>query len=315
MKLQTLCLLLIGGWLFPAVSAKENKPVGWAYVAREKVEVRPSASDRRRAVGHLGRGAIVEVYDFAAKGNSDWSKVRFVDLETLDSRLGWVDSSEVEGLPLDRFPLDAELLKQLGGEYLEDFVRKKVQMARFELRQSATEAALVCFLGSPAFPQVRLQIFQRRNGKFVPASYLELTFSEMKPAITAVEVRDLLGDENECLVTHEPFNLSAQSRGVNLAIRRISNGRFEKLWEAPLEFRNLDSFPAHYQVLQPQEKNIGTAGTVTKATVDFRSRQKLSEPVWKGRVEFRVPEREEPVESVEFEKVCAWDGTKFKPLR
>ena len=69
------------------------------------------------------------------------------------------------------------------------------------------------------------------------------------------------------------------------------------------------------RVLQPPEANIGMPGTVTKGELEFRTRGRLTDLVWKGKVEFHVLGREEPVESVSIEKTCAWDGTKFAPLQ
>ncbi len=310
-----LLLALVSCCALLTVQAKERKATGWAYVSSRAVDVRTAPSDRRRTILHLGRGALVEVNKSASRGGGSWSRVRTVNLETLEPQVGWINSSQVEIVPLDRFPADAALLKLLGGAYLEDFVSSHTEMARFLVRQSGAEAALVCLLGSSSLPQTRLQVFRRLQGKFAPDAFLEFPFSEMKPAVTAVEVLDLLGDGNECLVAHERFDLGPQTGGVNVVIRRIGHGRFEKLWEAPLEYRNFASFPPHYRILEPPEKNIGVAGTVVYGTVDFHGRGILSEPVWKGKVEFHVAGREEPVESVTIEKVCAWDGTKYQTLR
>jgi hypothetical protein len=313
--LASLLLALIGCCALLTVQAKERKVVGWAYVSSQAVDVRTAPSDRRRTILHLGRGTLVEVDESVSRGGDSWSRVRALNLETLEPQVGWINSSQVEIVPLDRFPADADLLKLLGGAYLEDFVNSHIKMARFLVRQSGAEAALVCLLGSSSLPQTRLQVFRRLQGKVAPEAFLEFPFSEMKPAVTAVEVRDLLGDGNECLVTHERFDFGPQTGGVNLVIRRIGHSRFEKLWEAPLEYRNLASFPPHYRVLEPPEKNIGAAGTVARGTVNFHPRGNSSQPVWKGKVEFHVAGREEPVESVPIEKVCAWDGTKFQALR
>ncbi len=308
-------LALVSCCALLTVQAKERKATGWAYVSSRAVDVRTAPSDRRRTILRLGRGALVEVDESASRGGGIWSRVRALNLDTLEPQVGWINSSQVEIVPLDRFPADADLLRLLGGAYLEDFVSSHTQMARFLVRQSGAEAALVCLLGSSSLPQTKLQVFRRLQGKFAPDAFLEFPFSEMKPALTGVEVLDLLGDGNECLVAHERFDFGPQTGGVNLVIRRIGHGRFEKLWEAPLEYRNFASFPPQYRILEPPEKNIGAAGTVAYGTVDFHARGNLSEPVWKGQVEFHVPGREEPVESVAIEKTCAWDGTKFQALR
>ena len=57
--------------------------------------------------------------------------------------------------------------------------------------------------------------------------------------------------------------------------------------------------------------DVTTIGSAPK----FRVRGKVSQPVWKGKVELYVFGREKPVQSVSIEKVCPWDGKKFAPLR
>jgi hypothetical protein len=136
----------------------------------------------------------------------------------------------------------------------------------------------------------------------------------MQAAITDLEIRDLVGDGNECLITREPFSFGPRNEGVNLVIRRIVAGAFQTLWRAPVEFRNLASFAPKMRMLAPPEKNIGAPGTVTKGDVDFRPRGRTTDLVWKGKVEFYVVGREQPVETVDLEKTCAWDGTKFTAL-
>ena len=69
------------------------------------------------------------------------------------------------------------------------------------------------------------------------------------------------------------------------------------------------------EVAEPPEENIGAPGTVSRATIEFRERGSVSQPVWKGKVEFYVFGGEKPVQSVSIEKVCPWDGKKFAPLR
>jgi len=323
MKSQLLLCLMatLGGScpLLPA-AAKEAKPAGWAYASGESVAVEPSPSSRKRPIAHLDRGALAELYESVSKGGAGWSRVRVVNLETLEPLVGWVDSSQIASLPLEQFPADADLLQQLGGPYLDDTVKSQVRVARFLVPQSGAEPALVCWLGSTMLPQARLQVFRpaqagQAEKKFAPGPFLELPFSEMGAGITALEVRNLVGDGNACLVTREPFELASEQRGMNLVIRRIGRDGFEKLWEAPLEYRNLASFPAQYRVLKPPELNIGLPGTVTEATVEFRVRGHRSEPVWKGKVEFRVPGREAPVEGVAIEKLCRWEGAKFRALK
>jgi hypothetical protein len=297
--------------------AKEQeapKPTGWCYVSKGPVDVRPKASDRRAAVARLGRGALAPAFEVKDAGGKRWTRIQAVEPAKLTPVLGWVDSSQVETLPLSQFPTNAELLKLLGGTYLDDFTAAHTAVARFLVRQGAQEPAMVCFLGSPILPQARFQAFLRAEGKWVVGPHLEFAFADMEAAITRLEIRDLVGDGNECLLAREPFSFGPRNEGVNLVIRRLEAGAFKTLWQAPVEFRNLASFPPQRHILAPPEKNIGAPGTVTKGDVDFRPRGRTSELVWKGKVEFYAFGREEPVETVAIEKACAWDGTKFAAL-
>lgn len=302
-----------------AATAKEKKvvlPKSWGYVAREvTLEARPGSSSRKPELTRLERGALVRVWDVKSQGATSWTKVDAINPARLERVTGWVDSGSIESQPLENYPPDADLLKQLGGQYLEDFAASTTTIARFLVRQGSRERALVCFLGSRALPYARLQVFQRSAGQFVAGPHLEFPASEMKSGITRVEILDLLGDGNECLVTEEPFSTQPELNGVNMVIRRIEGRVLKSLWQAPLDFRNLASFPPRPQILRPPEKNIGTPGTVTTAKVDFRARGPLREPAWKGKIEFHVLGREAPVDTVTFEKVCSWDGQKFAPLR
>lgn len=300
------------------LSAKEKasaKPTGWCYAFQGAVEVRPKTSASKAAVVRLGRGALAPVFEVKQAGGKSWTRIAAVDPAKLTAEMGWVISSQVEVLPASQFPTDAELLKLLGGAYLDDFVAAHTAVARFLVRQGAQEPALACFLGSPILPQARLQAFVRWRGKWAAGPYVEFPFSDMQAGITSLEIRDLLGDGNECLLTREAFNLGPQNAGVNLVIRRIEGGAFKKLWEAPVELHNLASFAPKLQILTPPERNIGAPGTVTKGDVEFRSRGRISEPLWKGKVEFFAFGREQPVETVTIEKLCPWDGMIFSPLR
>jgi len=116
-------------------------------------------------------------------------------------------------------------------------------------------------------------------------------------------------------VTHEPFKHQTHEDGVNMVIRKIEGATLETLWQAPLEFRNLASFPPKFQKLDPPENNIATPGTITSGTVEFRARGHVSEPFWKGTIAFYIQGREKPLDTVTYEKLCPWDGSKFAPLR
>jgi hypothetical protein len=262
----------------------------------------------------LSRGALVALWKWEDKQGTRWGRVHVLNLANLKPVDGWIDSSQIEELPLDRFPLDAELKRQLGGDFLDDATASHTQITRFLVQQRSASPALVCFFTSPLVTSARLVAFLSVSGKLVTGPALEFPVADIHAGITSVEVRDLLGDGDECLITLEPFRMGPETRGVNEVIRRIAGSQFQTLWTAPVEFRNLDAYPARVQVLQPPEKNIGQPGTLVKGEVTFRQHGSLYEPVWKGNVEFHVVGREEPVESVPLEKVCPWDGTRFQPL-
>jgi len=316
----TLLTLTAVACLLLSLDAREKeksppKPTSWGYVATDSVEVRPKTSDRKAGLLRLGRGALLPVFELKQKGTTTWARVRAVDPATLTPRAGWVDASQLEILPLAQSPNDADLLKLLGGAYLDDFTAANTALARFLVREAGGEPALVCFLGSHILPHSRLQVFRRSQGRLVPGPFREFLFQDMQAGISSLEVRDLLGDGNECLITREPFSLGLENRGVNLVIYRIEGPALRILWKAPTEFRNLAAFPPQRQSLEPPERNIGTAGTVTTGTVEFGLRGRVTVPVWKGKVEFFAFGRAEPVETLPIEKVCAWTGTEFAPLR
>jgi hypothetical protein len=242
--------------------------------------------------------------------------LRITDLSTLSPVDVWVDSSKVEVVPIDRFPSDAELLRQLGGEYRDDFTASRVTVARWLVKQGASGETLVCFLASLVLPNTRLVAFlPAPEGSLTLGPSLEFPFSEMNPGILSAEVRDLLGDGIECLITHEPFRGGLEVLGVNMVIRRLERGNFRTLWSAPLEFQNLSSFPSQLQILHPLERNAGAPGTVTKAEVEFQPRGKIYMPVWKATVEFFAVGQDKPIDSVKVTKACAWNGSEFEPLQ
>jgi hypothetical protein len=320
MKLRRLVLLLPVVTLSLAeirAAGKEKKPpapTGWCYAAQDSVDAKPSPSGRKKIVARLGRGALLPVFDTKRRGDGHWTRVQVVDPAKLTAEKGWVESSKVQSLPLSQFPTDAELLKILGGSYLEDYTTRNAAIARYLVRQGDHEPALVCFVGSPMIPQARLQVFLRTAQGFALGPFLEFPFSDMQAGITFLEVRDLLGDGNECLVSRESFNAGPENHGINMLIRRLEGEAFKLLWKAPVEYRNLASYPPKPQTLTPPEKNIGAPGTVTKGDVEFRARGRIREPLWKGKIEFHAVGRDEPVETIDVEKACAWDGAKFAPL-
>ncbi|MGD0460568.1 MAG: hypothetical protein ABSC21_22835 [Terriglobia bacterium] len=250
-----------------------------------------------------------------SKHGKNRAMLRITDLSTLNPVDAWVDPSKVEIVPIDRFPSDEELLRQLGSEYQDDFTLSKVALARWLVKQGNSSPALVCLVASVALPATRLIAFLPRGGSFTRGPWLEFPFSEMKPGILSVEVRDLLGDGIECLITHEPFRKGPEVLGVNIVIRRLEGGNFRTLWSAPLESRNLDFFPSELQILHPLEKNAGAPGTVTKGEVEFQPRGNIYIPVWKATVEFRAVGQDKPLDSVKVTKACAWNGSEFEPLQ
>ena len=301
-----------------ASEAKEKqppKPINWGYAATGPVDVRKKASAGGKSLLRLERGVLLPIIELKRKGSITWAQVRAVDPAVLTAMPGWVDAAGLEMLPADRFPSDADLLKALGGIYVEDFTAERIVVARFLARRANQEPLLVCLLGSPAFPTSRLQVFLRPSGKTAPGPFREFAFADMQAGIIRVELRDLLGDGDDLLLTREPFRLGPQNEGVDLVIQRIEDDGFKVLWKAPLQFLNLASFPPKPQMLEPPERNIGLPGTVTRGNVEFRVRGLVSEPYWKGKVELHVIGREQPLEALSIEKLCAWDGEKFAPLK
>jgi hypothetical protein len=221
----------------------------------------------------------------------------------------------MERIPTGRLPADGFILQQLGGAYLDDFTASHTEIGRWLLRQRALGACLVCLVASSVLPTAKLIAFLPIQGGFLAGPSLEFPLFDTPSGIIAAEVRDLRGDGNECLISREPFRTGPERRGTNLVIRAIEARTFKTLWEAPLEFRNLEAYPPKLRVLQPPEVNIGASGTVTTGDVSFRPQGKSYEPVWKGKVEFYGVGREQPIESVLIEKACPWDGEKFTPLR
>jgi hypothetical protein len=314
------------GWLIftgiiavTSVSAQNRdgrQPIAWCYVQEGPLELMQRALGRRTKPLSVARGALVPVLRTESKNGRKRAMLRITDLSTLNPVNVWVDSSKVEIVPIDRFPSDGELLRQLGSEYRDDFTASKVTVARWLVKQGASGEALVCFVASLVLPNTRLVAFlPAPEGSLILGPSLEFPFSEMKPGILSAEVRDLLGDGIECLITHEPFRKGPEVYGVNIVIRRLEGGNFKTLWSAPLEFRNLSSFPSQLQILHPLEKNAGAPGTVTKAEVEFQPHGNMFIPVWKATVEFRAVGQDKPLNSVKVTKACAWNGSEFEPLQ
>jgi hypothetical protein len=297
-----------------AKEAPERIPAAWGYVRGREVEVVAKPGQSKKGLVRLGPGSLVALWKWENKQGTRWAQVHVVNLENLRPVDGWIDSNRIQEFPLDKFPTDAAVRKLLGGEVLEDYTASHTQIMRFLVQQRSTGPALVCFVMSQLLTSARLVALLSVSEKLAPGPELEFPAADVYAGITSLEVRDVLGEGDECLITREPFRVGPETRGVNEVIRRIEGSQFQTLWKAPVEFRNLDSYPARMQILQPPEKNIGQPGTVAKGEVTFRQRGSVYEPVWKGKVEFHVLGREEPVESVPLEKACPWDGAHFQPL-
>jgi hypothetical protein len=306
------CCLILGAY---AADRKPPQITGWRLASRGSLEVTAKAANRKAPLVELGAGAIVPAFEAKPAGGRQWVRVQAVDPAKPAPQMGWIDSTRVDALPLDEIPRDETILKLLGGTWLDDTTARNTAVARYRLRQGEKEPALVCYLGGDMIGQTRLQILTRSQGQWVAGPYLEFPFADVPSAVTRIEIRDLLGDGNECIITREPFAVGPQNAGVHTLIRRLEKRELKILWKAPLEARNLASYPATHRVLQPPEANIGMPGTVTKGELEFRTRGRLTDMVWKGKVEFYALGREEPAESVAIEKTCAWDGTKFAPLQ
>jgi hypothetical protein len=240
--------------------------------------------------------------------------LRITEPATLASVDGWADASQTEILPIDRFPSDEEILRQLSFEPPSGFAAPNFAVARWLVEQGGSGAALLCFVASPGPPESRLVAFLPTGGKFVRGPQLEFPFSDMDPGILSGEVRDLIGDGVECLITREPFRKGPEILGVNMVIRRIQRGDFTTLWTAPLKSRNLGSFPRDIQKLQPPEKNVAAPGTVTNAEVEFQTSGKITIPVWKATIGFFAVGQDKPIDSVKVSKACAWNGSEFEPV-
>jgi len=312
-------LLIITGafaaTILPAKESAHRRPIAWCYVQDGPLELVRKAVGRRTTSLSLGRGTLLPVLKTDSRNGHALAMVRVTDLAALNSVDGWVDSSKAEIIPIDRFPSDAEVLDQLGIEIPNGSAPASAAVARWLVKQGDSGAALVCFVASFGLPDSRLAAFLPEGGKFVRGPWLDFPFSEMKPGIVSGEVRDLLGDGVECLITREPFREGPATLGVNLVIRRLEGGNFSLLWKAPLESRNLGFFPPQVQKLQPLEKNAGAPGTVTKGEVEFEPRGKIYIPVWKATVEFFAAGQDKPIDSVKVTKACAWNGSAFEPIR
>jgi hypothetical protein len=307
--------------LAPLLAAKQKPerlpaaPIGWIYLEKGATSFTVPGEDLQRNRRHLAWGTICPVFKTNEKHGVQWARVRAFNFETGRSELGWLKLGEVSILPPETYPADADLLRALGDPYLDDFAADHTSIARVLVHQGQAPAVLVCYVYTEPLAIAKLLVFTPNQGKYVPGPAVDFSINEMKSGITSLEVRDLFGNKNECLIAREPFRAELQNQGANLIIRRVEGNKLVTVWQAPVELRNLSQYNAKVQILQPPESNIGKPGTVTTGDVTFRPQGKGEEPVWKGKVEFFVVGRDKALDSVAIEKACPWDGKEFAPLR
>jgi len=301
-------------------TAKEKKPagpaapVGWLNLQSGSRKLSVSEEDLQKVTRNLPRGALLPVFKTKERRGVKLAQVGAINLETGSAELGWLEMNPGEVKPPESYPTDDSLLQLLGAPYLDDFTAQHTDIARFLVRRTGGPAALLCYVVTVSLEMAKLVVFTPGEGTYSLGAALNVSISDIHAGISSIEIRDLVGDGNDCVITKEPFRGGAQTSGTGLLIREILNGQFQILWQAPLEFRNLSQFNPKIQVLQPPERNIGAPGTVTTGDVSFRPMGKGQEPVWKGKVEFFAFGREKAAQSVNIEKVCPWEGSHFAPL-
>jgi hypothetical protein len=322
MKTRILAGLLAIGMSLPwAAAAKEKKPtalpapIGWLDLQSGSRKFSVPEADLQKATRNLPRGALLPVFKTREKHGAMFAQVGALNLNTGSSELGWVEINSSELKPPESYPLDSELLKLLGGPYLEDFTAEHTDIARFLMRQASGPPALLCYVVTMPRSMAKLVIFMPSQGKYSPGAALDIPITEIQAGMTSLEIRNLVDDGSDCVISKEPFRYQAQTYGTNLRIRKIADGQLKTVWQAPIEFHNLSQYSPKMQILQPPEQNIGAPGTVTTGEVTFRPVGKGQDPVWKGKVEFFVPERDKAVDSAKIEKACPWNGQEFAPLR
>jgi hypothetical protein len=325
MKTRILAVVLVAAMALPvAVAAKEKNqtegphpstPIGWLNLQAGSQHLLVSEPDLQKVTRALPRGALLPAFRTKVKHGATFAQVGALNLNTGNSELGWIEINAGDLRPPESYPPDGELLRLLGVPYLDDFTAQHTDIARFLVRQPQGPPALLCYVLTMPLSMGKLVIFTPSQGKYLPGAAVSIPIGDMKAGITSLEVRDLIGDGSDCVVTKEPFREQAQTFGTDLRIRRIADGEFQLLWQAPIKFENLSQYSPKMQILQPPEKNIGAPGTVTSGDVTFRPSGKGQEPVWKGKVEFFVFGRDKALDSVNIEKACPWTGQGFAPLR
>ena len=322
MKTRILVVLLAVGVALPwTVAAKEKgptgpiAPIGWLDLHAGSRDLLVPEPDLQKATRHLPQGALLPVFKTKEKRGAEFAQVGVLNLNTGSSELGWVKISSSELKPPESYPMDSELLRLLGEPYLDDFNAEHTDIARYLVGQAQGPPALLCYVFTGPLSMAKLVVFVPSQRNYSLGAALDFPISEMQAGIASLEIRDLVGDGSDRVVSKEPFREQAQTSGANLRIRKIANGQFQTLWQAPIEFQNLSQYSPKMQILQPPEQNIGAPGTVTTGEVTFRPNGKGQEPVWKGKVDFFVIGRDKPVDFVKIEKACPWNGQVFAPLR
>ncbi len=306
-----------------AVAAKDKEkkepeppaPIGWLHLPEGAENFSVPEPDLRKATRKLPRGVVLPVFKIEEKHGTTLAQLKALNFETGKAEMGWVKIKPSDMLPANAYPVNSDLLKLLGAPYLDDFTAAHTDVERYVVRQAQGPAALICYVLTAPLSMAKLVVFTSQAGRYLPGGALNIVVGEMQPGITSLEVRDLVGDGSDSVISKEPFREQAESYGTNVVIRKVADGNFRIIWQAPMEYHNLSEYSPKMQILQPPEKNIGAPGTVTKGEVTYRPQGKGQEPVWKGKVDFFVLGREKPLDSVNFEKACAWNGKEFAPLK
>ncbi len=325
MKTRILLVVMVAGAALSwAATAKEKKPaaephppgpIGWLDLQAGSRNFSVPEPDLQKVIRNLPRGALLPAFKTKEKNGAEFAQVGALNLNTGNSELGWVEIKSSDLKPPESYPLDSELLRLLGGPNHDDFSAEHTVISRFSVRQAQGPPAMLCYVVTMPLLMAKLAIFVSNQGKYSPGAALNIPIADMRAGITSVEIRDLLGDGSDCVITNEPFREQAQTYGTNLLIRKIVDGQFQVVWQAPIKFKNLSQYSSKIQILQPPEQNMGAPGTVTTGEVSFRPGARGQEPVWKGKVEFFVFGREKAVDSVNIEKACPWNGKDFASLR
>ena len=322
MRTRTFIALLLASTALPlAGPGKEKKPagpravIGWLSLQAGPRKLVVPGEDLQKSNRELPQGSLLPVFRTKESHGDELAEVGAFNPKTGSSELGWVRVQASEVQPAEAYPMNDDLLRSLGAPYLDDFTSEHTDVARFLVRQPPSSPVLLCYVVTMPLSMANLIVFTASHGKIIPGASLNVPVTEMQSGLTSFEIRDLLGDGSDCIVTKEPFRDQAQTYGSKLLIRRIVAGEFQTLWQAPLVYQNLSQYNPKVQILQPAESNIGAPGTVTTGTVTYRPSGKGQEPVWKGKVEFFVVGRDKPVDSVSVEKACPWNGQAFAPLR